>query len=150
MRAVIQRVSRATVRVDEATVGSIGTGLLVLVAVARDDTEEDLKFLVRKLLSLRCFPDEEDRLNLSVSDVEGELLMVSQFTLYGDCRKGTRPSFSRSAGREQGEEFFDRLISRLQESGLRVQSGRFGAMMDVELVNDGPVTLIVDSKKEFY
>ena len=145
MRAVIQRVSEARVVVDGEVTGSIGRGLLVLLAVASGDAEKDVEFMSRKLLTLRCFSDDDGRLNHSVADVGGELLIVSQFTLYGDCRKGTRPSFSRSAGAEKAERLYLDLVSRLQESGMTVATGRFGAMMDVKLVNDGPVTLIVDS-----
>lgn len=150
MRAVIQRVSRARVVVGNRTVGAIGNGLLVLVGVAKEDGQEDLAFLCRKILSLRCFSDSQGRMNRSIVDVEGALLVVPQFTLYGDCRKGTRPSFSRAAGREKGETFYQELIKGLREEGLKVEGGRFGAMMKVELVNDGPVTLLVDSARDFY
>ena len=141
MRAVVQRVSRARVTVDGATTGEIGRGLLVLLGVRRGDTEEQADKLARKLLALRIFEDDEGRMNLSVTDVGGEVLCVSQFTLYGDARKGNRPSFVDAAPPDEAEPLYERVRSALNDA----QGGRFGAHMHVELVNDGPVTLVVEN-----
>lgn len=145
MRAVIQRVSRASVDISGETIGSIGRGLLVLLAVGRDDTPEDSTYVVDKIVNLRIFPDDEGRFDRSVLDVSGELLLVSQFTLYGDTRKGRRPSFTAAAPPEAAAEQFADVVERLRATGLNVETGRFQAMMDVELVNDGPVTITIDS-----
>lgn len=150
MRAVIQRVERASVAVGPEQIGSIERGLLVLLAVESGDGEEDLAFLKRKVLKLRIFDDPEGRMNLSVAEVGGEVLIVPQFTLYGDCRKGNRPSYSRAAPPELAQSLYERLIAEMREQGVRVQAGVFQAMMKVSLVNDGPVTLIVDSRRDFY
>ena len=144
MRAVIQRVKEAAVTVEGATVGQISKGLLVLVAVEADDGPEDLAFLKKKILNLRVFEDQQGKMNLSLKDVAGNVLMVSQFTLYGDLRKGNRPSFSRAAPPTQAKELYQALIDQLRSEGITVESGRFQAMMEVALINDGPVTLIVD------
>jgi D-tyrosyl-tRNA(Tyr) deacylase len=149
MRAVVQRVSRAEVRVDGAVVGSIARGLLVLVGAADDDTVEDAAYLADKIVSLRIFADENGQMNRSVADAGGGLLLVSQFTLYGDCRKGRRPSFVKAMAPGPAEQLYERFVEAVRKSGLPVATGRFRAMMDVELVNDGPVTLLLDSKKEF-
>ena len=149
MRAVIQRVERAQVTTDGTVVGKIGLGLAVLLGVGGDDTGDDVEYLKKKLLQLRIFPDREGKMNLSIAEVEGEILLVSQFTLYGDCRKGARPSFSRSAPAAMARALYQKLIDSLSSEGISVQSGRFQAMMKVSLVNDGPVTLILDSKKQF-
>ena len=149
MRAVIQRVERAQVTTDGTVVGKIGRGLAVL-GVGGDDTGDDVEYLKKKLLQLRIFPDREGKMNLSIGKVKGEILLVSQFTLYGDCRKGARPSFSRSAPAAMARALYEKLIDSLSSEGISVQSGRFQAMMKVSLVNDGPVTLILDSKKQFY
>jgi D-tyrosyl-tRNA(Tyr) deacylase len=140
MRAVVQRVSRAAVSVDGAELARIGPGLLVLLGVRGGDGAEDADKLVRKLLALRIFEDEEGRMNLSVQDAAGEILCVSNFTLYGDARKGNRPSFVEAAPPEDAEPLYERVLE-----GLGARGGRFGARMAVELVNDGPVTLIIDS-----
>lgn len=150
MRAVIQRVDKANVSVNNEVVGRIGKGLVVLIAVENNDSEKDLEFMKRKIIGLRVFNDEEGRINRSVRDVSGEILLISQFTLYGDCRKGNRPSFTRSAVPEIAEKTYLRLAESLQGEGIRVDTGKFQAMMKVSLVNDGPVTVIVDSKREFY
>ena len=150
MRAVIQRVDWAQVTIDDFVVGKIGRGLAVLLGVGNDDTSDDVEYLKKKLLQLRIFPDREGKMNLSIGEVEGEILLVSQFTLYGDCRKGARPSFSRSAPAPMAQTLYQELIDSLIVEGVAVQSGRFQAMMRVSLVNDGPVTLILDSKKQFY
>ena len=144
MRALVQRAARAAVRVGGETVGSIGRGLLVLAAVATDDGPADVDAMAGKLLRLRIFEDDAGKMNRSVADVGGEILVVSQFTLYGDVRKGNRPGFERSAPPERARALFDRLVAALAASGLRVETGRFAARMEVELVNDGPVTLQVD------
>jgi D-tyrosyl-tRNA(Tyr) deacylase len=144
MRIVAQRVSRATVRVDGETVGSIGAGLLVLVAFSGADGDAELAWMARKLTGLRVFPDEERRMNRSVRQAGGSLLVVSQFTLYGDTSRGMRPSFTEAASPERAEGLYERFLDALRAEGVPVESGRFAAMMDVELVNDGPVTLILD------
>ena len=134
---------------DGETVGAIGRGLLVLLAVATTDGDEDVAWMVRKLSGLRIFPDDEGRLNRSVQEVGGAILLVSQFTLYGDARRGRRPSFTRSASGEKAQELYEAVAAGLRELGLTVAQGRFGAHMDVELVNDGPVTLLLSSEGEF-
>lgn len=144
MRIVVQRVSRASVRVEEETVGSIGPGLLVLVAFSSTDGDEELAWMTRKLTGLRVFPDDERRMNRSVREAGGSLLVVSQFTLYGDTSRGMRPSFTGAASPERAEGLYQLLLEALRAEGVPVESGRFAAMMDVELVNDGPVTLILD------
>ncbi|MDE2927015.1 MAG: D-aminoacyl-tRNA deacylase [Acidobacteriota bacterium] len=150
MRVVIQRVSMAEVEVQGRTVGRIGPGLAVLVAVCAGDTDRDLAFIRKKILQLRIFPDEAGRMNRSLLETGHSILLVSQFTLYGDCRKGNRPSFSRAAPPTAAREVYRRLAESLREPGVVVETGRFGAMMDLSLVNDGPVTLIVDSRKDVY
>ena len=150
MRAVIQRVSRANVTVEGRISGEIGNGLVALVAVHPDDREEDLDYLARKLVNLRIFGDGRGKFNLSLREVGGGVLLISQFTLFGDCRKGNRPSFSRAAPPEKAFDMYQRLRQKLQESGIEVAAGVFGAHMNVDLVNDGPVTLLIDSRKEIY
>lgn len=147
MRAVLQRVTRASVKVDDQTVGAIDHGLLVLLGAGEDDGPEDLEWILRKLLSLRIFADESGRMNLSVQDVGGALLVVSQFTLYGDCRRGRRPSFDKAMEPVQAEAIYEEFVSRARQQGVPVETGRFGAMMQVELSNDGPVTLLLDSRR---
>ena len=144
MRAVVQRVSEAAVTVDDATVGEIRTGLMVLVGVGHDDTEADAAALAGKLAGLRVFPDDDGRMNRSVVEVGGSILVVSQFTLHGDVRKGKRPSFTRAAPPELAEPLVDRVVAELEGRGVPVAAGRFGARMEVALVNDGPVTLVID------
>ncbi|MFQ5965995.1 MAG: D-aminoacyl-tRNA deacylase [Acidimicrobiia bacterium] len=144
MRAVVQRVSRASVAVDGETVSEIGPGLCVLVGVTDGDDSGDAEVLAQKLAGLRIFGDEDDKMNLSVSDVGGSVLVVSQFTLYGDVRKGRRPSFTRAAPAETAEELILELVDRLQAEDLDVVTGSFGARMRVDLTNDGPVTLVID------
>ena len=150
MRAVVQRVESASVTVDGVQVGAIGNGLLVLVAVQSDDGPEDLEFTKKKLLNLRIFGDSVGRMNLSVRDVGGEILLVSQFTLFGDCRKGNRPSFTRSAAPELAQALYLQLADALEKEDVPVRTGQFQAMMKVSSVNDGPVTVIVDSRRAFY
>lgn len=149
MRAVLQRVKEAWVRVGEEEVGRIGRGLLVLLGVAQGDGPEDVDYIVRKIPQLRIFEDAEGRFNLSLTEVGGELLVVSEFTLYGDCRKGRRPSFSQAAPPDEAQRLYEAVIEGLKKEGFRVECGRFQARMEVGLLNDGPVTLLLDSKKAF-
>jgi D-tyrosyl-tRNA(Tyr) deacylase len=149
MRAVLQRVSRAKVTVEGETVGRIGRGILVLLGVAGSDTEKDAIYLLEKTLNIRIFEDAAGRMNLSLLDVKGELLVVSQFTLYGDTRKGRRPSFIEAAAPEKANSLYELFTSEARKQIEMVQTGRFQAMMSVELVNDGPVTILLDSKKLF-
>jgi D-tyrosyl-tRNA(Tyr) deacylase len=146
MRAVIQRVDRASVTVDNQVIGSISRGMVVLLGIEKDDGAPDLELLRKKILNLRIFNDSDGRLNLSIQDIAGEILLVSQFTLYGDCRKGNRPSFSKAAPPNQARDLYLEALASLRTSGLRVEAGEFQAMMKVSLVNDGPVTLIFDTK----
>ena len=149
MRAVLQRVTRASVRVGGETVGEIGPGLLVLLGVARDDKESDALYLVEKVLNLRVFEDVEGRMNLSLAEAGGALLAVSQFTLYGDARKGRRPSWFDAAPPELARTLYEFFVAEARARGARVETGSFQAMMEVELVNDGPVTILLDSRKLF-
>lgn len=149
MRAVVQRVSEARVRVDSEAVGEIRAGLLVFLGIGREDTEKDVDFLAEKISNLRIFADEAQKMNLSLLDAGGAMLVVSQFTLHGDCRKGRRPAFIAAAPPGQAEPLYERFIAHVEKLGLRVAAGRFGAMMEVELVNDGPVTLLLDSRGAF-
>lgn len=148
MKAVIQRVSRASVRVDQETVGEIDEGILVLLGVADDDTEADADYLVNKIVHLRIFEDENEKMNLSLLDKKGGLLSVSQFTLYGDTRKGRRPNFMRAARSEIAQQHYQYFNEQVKQAGVPVETGVFGAMMEVDSVNDGPVTLIIDSKEK--
>lgn len=149
MRAVVQRVSRARVTVSGEVAGEIGLGLLVLVGVGRDDTRADADHLVEKTIGLRIFEDAGGKMNLSVADVGGALLMVSQFTLYGDARRGKRPSFDAAAPPEQARELYEYFVEKVRAAGLRSETGRFQELMQVELVNEGPVTILLDSGKNF-
>lgn len=149
MRAIIQRVKEARVEVDGEVVGRIGEGILVLLGAGKDDTEEDAEYLAEKILTLRIFEDKDGKMNLSVTDTGGGVLVVSQFTLYGDCRKGRRPSFDKAAPSELAERLYELFVRTIRERGVKVETGRFRAMMDVHLVNSGPVTLMLDSKKLF-
>jgi D-tyrosyl-tRNA(Tyr) deacylase len=145
MRAVVQRVSSASVVVEDETIGQIGKGLLVLLGVTHDDGQEDVIYLAQKIIGLRVFEDAEGKMNLSLGEVGGAVLAVSQFTLYGDCRKGRRPSFVEAARPEQAEPLYRSFVAELRGSGVNVETGRFQAQMAVSLVNDGPVTLILES-----
>lgn len=149
MRAVVQRVARATVSVDGTVVGRVGAGLCVLVGAAEDDTDDDVETLARKIAELRIFEDDDGRMNRSVEEIGGAVLLVSQFTLLGDCRKGRRPSFAHAMRPERAEPMVDRLATALKARRIEVATGRFGAMMDVDLVNRGPVTILLDTKKTF-
>lgn len=149
MRAVIQRVSQASVTVDGEVVGAIERGLLVLLGVAQGDTEHDARTLATKIVELRIFEDDAGKMNRSLAEGEGSLLVVSQFTLLGDCRKGRRPSFIAAAAPELAEQLYQTFVAAASVQGIRVATGRFRAQMDVALVNDGPVTLLLDSRKAF-
>jgi len=146
MRVVLQRVSQAEVSVSGKTIGRIGSGLLALAAVSRHDDENDLVWMARKIVDLRVFDDDNGNLNLSLRDIRGQLMVVSQFTLYGDCKKGRRPSYSEAAPPTEAEELYNRFVEIMRESVPDVQTGRFQAAMEVCLTNDGPVTLILDSR----
>jgi D-tyrosyl-tRNA(Tyr) deacylase len=146
---VVQRVLRAEVRVGADVVGRIGVGLLALVAAADDDGMNDVEYIVDKLVGLRIFADEAGNMNRSVVDVGGSLLIVSQFTLYGDARKGRRPSFTKAMSPAPAEQLYEHVVARARATGVPVETGRFRAMMQVELVNDGPVTLLLDSNRQF-
>ncbi len=149
MRAVVQRVLKASVRVQGHVVGQIAHGLMVLVSVGQDDTDADIDLMTKKLSKLRVFTDAEGKMNLDVLDAGGSLLLVSQFTLHGDVRKGRRPSFVRSMRPERAEPMLNQLAEGLRSEGLAVEIGRFGANMQVSLINDGPVTILIDTKKVF-
>jgi len=149
MRLVIQRVKEARVTVNDETVGEIGKGLLVFLGVGKEDTEADVDYLVEKCVHLRIFPDAREKFNLSLIDIGWALLVVSQFPLWGDCRKGRRPSFTESAPPLTAQPLYDLFIEKTRQKGIPVACGRFQEMMDVSLINDGPVTFILDSKKNF-
>jgi len=149
MRAVVQRVTRAKVTVDNEVIGEIGNGLVVLLGIARDDTKVEAAYLVDKIANLRIFDDEEGKMNLSIKDVNGGLLVVSQFTLYGDVRRGLRPSWIDAAPPEVAEPLYDFFVRQTRSTIDNVATGKFQAMMQVELVNDGPVTILLDSNKLF-
>lgn len=147
MRVVLQRVTEASVAVDGNIVGTVGRGYLILAGIGINDTEEDLEVITNKIIGLRIFPDENHKMNLSVLDVGGEILAVSQFTLYADCRKGRRPSFTDAAPPETGLKMFNQFVEMLRATEVRrVETGTFQSMMDVKLINDGPVTIVLDSK----
>ena len=149
MRAVLQRVTSARVIVEREMVGEIGSGLVVLLGIAGDDTTQDVKYLVEKIVGLRLFDDADGRMNLSVRDIDGALLIVSQFTLYGDVRRGRRPSWSEAAPPEVAEPLYDSFVAEARRFVERVATGSFRRMMKVELVNDGPVTILLESRKLF-
>ena len=146
MRIVLQRVAHASVTVDEKVIGKIQRGFLLLVGVTHDDAMEDMEYLVRKIVQMRIFEDEEGKLNRSIQDIGGEILSVSQFTLYADTKKGNRPSFSKAATGDVAIEMFEQFNGLLRDTGIPVETGQFGADMKVELLNDGPVTILLDSK----
>jgi D-tyrosyl-tRNA(Tyr) deacylase len=149
MRAVVQRVKRAEVRVGDDVAGSIGPGLLVLVGIGKTDSDTDVQNLAEKIVNLRVFEDEHGKMNRSLLERGGQVLCVSQFTLYGDCRKGRRPSYDQAAGPDTAQRLYDDFVKALRSFGIVVATGQFQAMMEVELVNDGPVTLLLDSEKKF-
>ena len=146
MKVVLQRVAHASVTVDGETIGKIQRGFLLLVGVTHDDAMEDMEYLVRKIVQMRIFEDEEGKLNRSIQDIGGEILSVSQFTLYADTKKGNRPSFSKAAPGDVALEMFEQFNGLLRDTGIPVETGQFGADMKVELLNDGPVTILLDSK----
>ena len=149
MRAVVQRVKEARVEIEGSTVGEISKGLLIFLGVGENDMEKECEYMANKISNLRIFPDENDLMNLSLLDVNGAALVVSQFTLWGDCRKGRRPSFIEAARPEKANELYEKFISLMKKQNVIVATGKFQEMMDVHLVNDGPVTILIDSSKTF-
>ncbi len=149
MRVVVQKVASSKVMVNDIIVGSIDKGFNLLIGFSKEDTEEDLLYLKDKIVNLRIFEDENDKMNLSLLDVKGDILAISQFTLYGDCRKGRRPNFMEAEGGERANALYKRFIELLRETNLKIETGEFGAHMKVDIENDGPVTIILDSKKNF-
>lgn len=149
MRAVVQRVKKAKVEVNSEITGEIDSGLLVFLGIGKEDTQKDADYLLDKIINLRIFEDENDKLNLSALDLNKEIMLVSQFTLFGDCRKGRRPSFFEAAPPAEAEKIYDYFVKKAEESKLKIATGEFQAMMDVNLINDGPVTILLDSKKNF-
>lgn len=149
MRSVVQRVKRASVTVEGEVVGKISAGFLVFLGIGQEDGEHDLTWMIDKLMGLRIFEDEQGKMNRSILEVSGDVLLVSQFTLYGDCRKGRRPSFSTAAPPEKAKIWFERAVEAMRHAGLKVETGIFQAEMDVELINDGPVTILLDSERKF-
>lgn len=149
MRAVVQRVISSSVSVDGNVIGKIDKGFNVLIGLSKDDNLDDLNYIKDKIINLRVFHDENDKMNLSLLDVNGDILAISQFTLYGDCRNGRRPNFMEAKGGDEAKELYDEFIKLLRLSGLKVETGEFGAEMKVEIINDGPVTILLDSKRNF-
>ena len=149
MRAVVQRVTYSSVEVNGEIVGEINKGFNVLLGISKEDTEEDMKYIKDKIINLRVFSDENDKMKLSLLDIQGEVLLISQFTLYGDARKGRRPNFMNALGGEEAKKFYDKFIEMMKETGLKVQTGIFGADMKVDIKNDGPVTILLDSSRNF-
>ncbi|NLI93630.1 MAG: D-tyrosyl-tRNA(Tyr) deacylase [Peptococcaceae bacterium] len=149
MRCVVQRVSKASVRVNGDVIGRISVGFVAFIGIGSEDSREDIDWLAEKIAGLRVFEDQDGKMNLSLAEVGGEILLISQFTLFGDCRKGKRPSFSHAAPPQQAKEIFDQLVNTIKSLGIHVETGQFQADMDVELVNQGPVTILLDSKKNF-
>ena len=147
MRALIQRVKRASVTINSQITGKINEGLLIFLGVGEDDTEKQVQYLVEKCTGLRIFTDEQDKMNLSVKDIKGEILVVSQFTLYGDCKKGKRPSFVRAARPETAIPLYESFIAHCKNTGVNIKTGEFGADMQIELINDGPVTIWLDTEE---
>ena len=149
MRAVVQRVTSSKVVVDGQSTGAINKGINVLIGISCDDNEEDLKYIRDKIINLRIFEDENFKMNKSLMDIGGEILVISQFTLYGDCRKGRRPNFMAALGGEEAKKLYDQFVLMIKECGIKVETGIFGADMKVDIQNDGPVTILLDSKKNF-
>lgn len=147
MKAVIQRVSQANVAVDGQIIGQIGKGLMVLLGVDREDNEKDMEYLVKKITAMRIFEDDQEKMNLALADVDGSLLVVSQFTLLASTKKGNRPSFTQAGPPDMSNALYEQFIAACRQQGLHVEHGRFGAHMEVALVNDGPVTIIIDSRE---
>ena len=149
MRAVLQRVKNASVSVGDVKISTIDEGLCIFLGITKDDTDSDINYIINKTLGLRIFNDESDNMNISIEDICGNILLISQFTLYGDCRKGRRPSFSNAMPPAEAELLFNRCITLFKERYNNIQTGKFGAHMVVDIVNDGPVTILLDSKKQF-
>jgi D-aminoacyl-tRNA deacylase len=149
MRAVVQRVNEAAVKIDGRIVSSIGQGILALIGIYRDDSEKDMEYIAEKILQVRIFPDDRNLMNLSLTDINGELLIVSQFTLYGDARKGRRPSYSEAMPPEKAAQFYNTFLDLCKTKYPKISSGVFGAMMDISLMNSGPVTILLDSTRLF-
>ena len=149
MRAVVQRVDSASVSVDGTSEGEIKKGILVYLGVHTDDTEKDLEYTVDKVVNLRIFEDENGKMNRSVTDIEGEIMVISQFTLYGDTRKGRRPSYNGAASPEKGNDYYQKAVKMIRDRGFRTETGVFGAKMKIDYINNGPVTILVDSFKDF-
>jgi D-tyrosyl-tRNA(Tyr) deacylase len=149
MRAVVQRVTYSSVEVNGEIVGRINKGFNVLIGISKDDTEEDMNYIRDKIINLRVFSDENDKMNLSLLDIKGDILLISQFTLYGDARKGRRPNFMNALGGDEAKNFYDKFVNMMKETGLKVETGIFGADMKVDIKNDGPVTILLDSSKNF-
>ncbi|SJZ36110.1 D-aminoacyl-tRNA deacylase [Garciella nitratireducens] len=149
MRAVIQRVNFSNVQINNVEIGKINKGLLVFLGIKDNDTEKDVLYLADKIVHLRIFEDQGGKMNLSLKDINGEILVISQFTLYGDCKKGRRPNFMKAAKPEQANLFYERFIEEMKKIGIRTQTGRFQSHMMVNLQNDGPVTILIDSEKQF-
>lgn len=149
MRAVVQRVSSSKVKVDGKIIGEIGLGINVLIGISKEDTMKDLEYIKDKIINLRIFQDENDKMNYSLLDIKGDILAISQFTLYGDCRKGRRPNFMNAKGGEEAKILYNKFIDMLKETGLKVETGEFGSHMEVDIQNDGPVTILLDSFKQF-
>ena len=149
MRAVIQRVKHASVDIDGISSGSISKGIVTFLGIRRGDTPQEVAWMVEKIINLRIFPDPDGKMNISLADIKAEMLILSQFTLYGDCRKGRRPGYSEAAPPEIAEPIYNRFVDEVRKKGIHAETGRFQAMMDVSLINDGPVTLLLDSEKNF-
>ncbi len=149
MRAVVQRVKEAKVEIEGKVVGEISKGLLIFLGVGENDTEKECEYMANKIINLRIFPDENDLMNLSMLDIKGSALVVSQFTLWGDCRKGRRPSFIEAARPEKANKLYEHFIALLKDKNVAVATGKFQETMDVHLINDGPVTILIDSEKNF-
>ena len=149
MRAVVQRVKNSEVKVDDNIIGSIDSGLLVFLGIGNEDAMDDIDYLIDKIVNLRVFEDQQGKMNLSALDLGKDIMIISQFTLYGDCRKGRRPSFFDAAPPDQAERLYDVFVNKINNYDLKIATGEFQAMMDIDLVNDGPVTLLLDSNKEF-
>ncbi len=149
MRAVVQRVKSSKVEVDNKVISEIGKGINLLVGISKEDTKEDIDYIVRKVLGMRIFEDEDERMNFSLQDIGGELLLISQFTLYGDCRKGKRPDFMKAQGGDAARGIYNELVEAFKIEIPNLQTGEFGADMKVDIINDGPVTLLLESKKDF-
>lgn len=149
MRAVVQRVKSSKVEVDGKTIGSIGKGINLLIGISKDDTREDIDYIVRKVLGMRIFEDDKGKMNYSLKDINGQLILISQFTLYGDCRRGKRPDFMKAQGGDLARSLYNELVEEFKKEVPDLQTGEFGADMQVEIINDGPVTLLLESKKDF-